>query len=717
MHAGLRTYKPGKRRNRKHKLSRRRWYGSVGRELGFERGDPAHRAGMWAWKLLRRLPIFELSEDGQIEIRLDGPEVREIIKDAANYMYTRRPQLLPLKDPPCWAPAGATDVLTDAEPVPPNLVGRIDPPKLVTHHHSVIEQFNADIAWGRGRNVLDALDWMQQTPFTINKPILKLLQRMPPRRVPQWEPRRPEKWDTEDGTQNGKKLSEKAIEAAAARKSKLIKRKKHEKLTAKQTQDAVEHHFQVRRNAWMRRRAKWLNFHWTVQDAEILCDEHEYPDGEFFNILKLDLRGRLVALHSFAYQADDANRALFLFKNGAEIGRVGIRYLKAHVAARACGWKHSDHPKPDKLNLQGRIDWTERHLGGLLRIGECILTEQSLEAGDLPEEDECYQFAAACVELALLARTNYSTKFKTHLPLVFDASCSGLQHIAFALRSEDIRFANGYPDIDGKPSDLYEKIAEWIRNNTKLLDGIDERHHRKIVKRPVMTQFYGSTTLGKMLQIYEVLVDITPLENRTDEFYQTVGKRAYALAEAVTKAIPEIVPSISQFSTFVTNLCGKYTVANKPMKWRAPWLTLLHAYYTPKWATSSHGSGKDRTRTDHVVGYTNNIDPEAVSKVAANVTHSMDAALMHAVAKMCHDEQIPIAPIHDCWATLACHAERLNWIIRDRMIWVHKHDWLGEMYRMAVNAGIDLTDIPDPATLKGTYDPEPNFRESYFNIS
>jgi hypothetical protein len=376
-----------------NQLSRRpspaKWYARIGAELGFE-GAFAVEVGMWASKLPTQLPIFpQVLNHGGLEIRLDLPEVQALIHGAINYLVTRRPQLLPLKDPPSWAAAGACDVVTDAEPAP-DAAFNIDAPDIVTHHPSVAEQLAADIAWGCGRNVVDALDWLQGTPFIINQPILELIKREPIHDIPPKEPKKPPGF-----------------------------------LKAKD-----EKHYQASLKRWMRAYSKWLNWHWMIGEAEILSDW-----DAFYNILKLDFRGRLVVLQSFAYQQGDAYRALFLLKNGAPIGEDGILWLKAHVAARASGCSWSDILKPDRLNLEGRTAWTDRHYKRLVRIGRRILAGERLEDDDLPPKGERYQFAAACVELAQVDL--YGPTFVTHLPLVHDASCSGLQHIAFALLSED----------------------------------------------------------------------------------------------------------------------------------------------------------------------------------------------------------------------------------------------------------------------------------------
>jgi hypothetical protein len=677
LHAGIRGYHAPKRKP-KYKPTSYKWFAYVGEELGFEKGEPALYAGMWASKLVVKLPMFDLTDDGMIVVRLDAPEVRALINDTVNYIVTRKPQLLPLKEPPAWAPAGGP-VDADSDAKPSISIVHIGAPDLVTHHPMVAAQFADDIALERGRNVTDALDWMQQTPYRINRPLLDLLERENP--VPEEAPPQPQGWWKD---KNGQKLAEKD--------------------------------YRAKLKWWSRSFNKWQNWHFMIDEARNLCDAKLYPRGEFYNLLKLDFRARLVVLQSFAYQGDDATRSLFELRHGAPIGEEGIRWLKVHVAARACGLKGNEWihvPKPDRLNFEGRLAWTDHHLKRLRRIGDCILAGKPLDQDDLPEKDERYQFARACIELAQAERIGPS--FVTHLPLVFDASCSGLQHIAMMLMSEDGRYANFYPDKDGKPCDLYQEVADWIaREKPELWKGIEDRHYRKIIKRPVMTEFYGSTLHGKAGQIFEELVDLIPRHERGAEKYKAIGKQAKALASAVELAIKNIVPSIVVYRDYVEYLCAKYVEANKSMRWPAPWLTICNPYYEMDIVEVSHGRGKDRTRVNHCRGNTDEVRPEAVQKVAANFTHSADAALMHAVSLAARQEGIEIIPVHDCWACLAPHAARLNYIVRDRMKWLHtEHDWLGQAYRAALAElpGVDIKAPPE----KGNYDPD-NYLHSYFNI-
>ena len=90
LHAGLRSFKPA--RKFKYKPTAQKWYHYVGLELGFEKDEPALVAGMWASKLLTQLPPFSLTDEGMMEVRLDLPEVQELVRGTINYLVTRKPQ-------------------------------------------------------------------------------------------------------------------------------------------------------------------------------------------------------------------------------------------------------------------------------------------------------------------------------------------------------------------------------------------------------------------------------------------------------------------------------------------------------------------------------------------------------------------------------------------------------------------------------------------------
>ena len=57
----------------------------------------------------------------------------------------------------------------------------------------------------------------------------------------------------------------------------------------------------------------------------------------FWVPLNIDFRGRLYGIPHFNFSRADHIRGLFVFADGEPIGEDGLRWLKAHGAARADG--------------------------------------------------------------------------------------------------------------------------------------------------------------------------------------------------------------------------------------------------------------------------------------------------------------------------------------------------------------------------------------------
>ena len=619
-----------------------KWASHIGTELGF-RGKLAVKVGMWAADLLRQLPIFTaVLADGGLELNLNGTDSSAVINGALDHARRARPLLLPLQEPPIWAPASEC---ADAIDWPA--------PALVSHHPSVAREFATAIDDGRAQPVIDAINWLQGTPFTINEPILNLL------------------------------LSEPGPPAPSPKPPSWQKAKFKE---------------------WSSAYSTSYNWNWMLQEARLVADW-----DRFFNPLKLDFRGRVNAIPQFAFQREDAVRALFLLENGAPIGNDGMLWLKAHVAARANGCAWSDDPKPDRLNFEGRNAWTERHLKTVLRIGQSILEGRRLYSDDLPESDERYQFAAACAELAAAID---NPAFETRLPLVFDASCSGLQHISMMMLSEDGRYANLIPGDE--PSDFYQIIADRVRDTTDLLNEIPSVYHRAIVKQPVMTFFYGVTDYGMSDQIFEKLKDLRKKDLRIE---WPSYKKCRKIAKAVFTAIEEIATSTKDVRAFLEGIAAKYGAANKVMRWSTPLgLPILNPYYGMIIEEVSYKIAGKRKHFDWCVGNTDDVrSSKAIQSVTANFIHSCDAALLHSVALAAKAEGIELVTIHDCFGTIAPHARRLNEILREQLIKLHtQHDWLQEAYERARRElpGANLPNLPR----KGMLHPR-SIQNSFFVFS
>ena len=326
---------------------------------------------------------------------------------------------------------------------------------------------------------------------------------------------------------------------------------------------------------------------------------------------------------------EDEIRALFLFANGAPIGSEGLRWLKAHVAAKADGNTWGSNPKPSRLNLEGRIAWTDANIARLTIIGRAVLLGTPLALDDLPS-DAPYQFAAACVELvqALEAGPDYITR----LPLTFDGSCSGLQHLCAMTRAEEGRYVNLVAAEEA--DDFYARVATKVRETCgDIMRGNDDR---ALVKKPAMSYFYGSrpggfvknrngrfAPYGMTKQIVEFL----------EERKQST-KDAKRLAHAIYAAIEGMVPSAKEVRDFLERLCKECSDKGQPLGWTTPLgLPVTNCYYKPQIKNISFTLNGRRRRVKWVVGDTDKIDArKAVNAVTANFVHSCDAAHLHMIA-------------------------------------------------------------------------------------
>jgi DNA-directed RNA polymerase len=94
---------------------------------------------------------------------------------------------------------------------------------------------------------------------------------------------------------------------------------------------------------------------------------------------------------------------------------------------------------------------------------------------------------------------------------------------------------------------------------------------------------------------------------------------------------------------------------------------------------------------------------KAANAITANFVHSIDAAHLQLVALAAAKEGINMVSVHDCFGTIAPHAGRLNEIICDQFISLHKrHNWLSNIWTSAKRDGIKLP----PFSNIGTHDIE-----------
>lgn len=466
------------------------------------------------------------------------------------------------------------------------------------------------------------------------------------------------------------------------------------------------------RKAWRRRADKIetknrglgadrLLFEQDLSTAELLASAER-----FYTPANADWRGRVYPLPHFNFQRDDRVRALFLFADGAPIGADGLKWLKVHVAN--CG----GFDGVDKRSIEERTAWVDDWMPRFHQIALHPLSEVSFAVWS--KASEPFLFLAACMELSSAIAEGPS--YTTRLPISFDGSCSGLQHLAAMTRdASTAKLVN----LTASPvrEDVYQTVAEAVAQRLRndltsdatmkrkdksdvpvrdlaqlcLAHGVD----RTLVKRNVMTFAYSSKKFGMAQQHNEDLM--RPLETEVlagelDEHpfaYDGDAGRAAAkyLAGHIYEAITRIVTLPAEAMAFLQTLARALAHESKPLCWTAPTgLPWVNAYYEPDYVRVQLWLHNSSVTVRLQVGDKKEVDKNRASNgVAPNLVHACDAAhLMLTVNAAVRDGIRNIATVHDSFGCLAPQAARFNEIIREEFVSMYaQHDVLAEVFEQA----------------------------------
>ena len=319
--------------------------------------------------------------------------------------------------------------------------------------------------------------------------------------------------------------------------------------------------------------ADLVMFKLDMQTAEAMA-AHE----RFWTPMNLDWRGRVYGVPSFNLQRNDRVRALFLFADGEPIGEEGLYWLKVHVAD--CGdFEGADFIKVSKRPFAERVHWVEENLEKIKSTIDEPLRELWWTKADKP-----FQFLAACFELS--SALAQGPAFVSRLPISFDGSCSGLQHLSAMTRDEKTaKLVNLTPSAI--PQDIYETVAEIVRRRVERdIECPDDTHlaqmwlnygiTRKVVKRNVMTYSYGSNDWGMAKQLREDLMrpladDVKNGKRREHPFGEDEGDAAAKyLAKQIYSTIEKVVERPAAAMKFLQNLTVAAADDGLSLQWTTP---------------------------------------------------------------------------------------------------------------------------------------------------
>jgi DNA-directed RNA polymerase len=391
----------------------------------------------------------------------------------------------------------------------------------------------------------------------------------------------------------------------------------------------------------------------------------------FWTEMYCDFRGRVYAFPHFNYGRGDYVRALFRLHHGAPITDRGIFWLKVATANRYNEGKNTEHAIT-RLSLEDRAQWTDDHLNRIRALADDPMSGLLHRAGGywLEKADDPFQFLAHCIELTRALKTK---NFKTTLPISFDASNSGAQH--YSLLGRDAEGARPTNLTPGKIEDLYLEVLSAIqRRFTVLMDEAKKGAQteecrwamwlrsregfieRKTFKMLIVAFLYGQQERGTEKKILKALGvkrdDLHP--GLLDWFVDLVR-------EAMEKALP----GATKIMGFTRDIAGMLADAGKTLWMHSPTgVPVCNLEYKPDLQRPKLWLENKPMRHWAVVDDLDEIDVAACMRgAAANLVHSLDASHLALVALACECAGIPLACVHDCFGTLACHVDELREIL------------------------------------------------------
>ena len=373
-------------------------------------------------------------------------------------------------------------------------------------------------------------------------------------------------------------------------------------------------------------------------------------------------------------QANDVGRGLLLFVNGTPITTEReADWLRVH-GANLIG--HS------KLTWQARQDWVHQHQ---LQI-EATGRDPWAMADWWTKASDPWQFLAFCREYQQFSAHGYG--YISHLPVVLDCTCSGIQHYAALLRSEEMaELVNLMPSET--PQDIYTavlaQVLEQLRNDAAAGDPhaqswLQLQPDRTLAKPVVMTLPYSATRQAVFHFCQQWALE------RTLELYGSDGwcfkKGAIAamhyMATILYRETSKLIAPAKKAMAWLKKLGQLAGDADIDLHWTSPSGLHVHHKYMDFSGTRIRlyhlSSVPMELLTNHIP---KGLNPKRMGNgLSPNVIHSLDASHMaFTTLTAFHAGVRNLGGIHDCFATTAAEMDTVRDCVRNSFADLYSTDW------------------------------------------
>jgi len=417
---------------------------------------------------------------------------------------------------------------------------------------------------------------------------------------------------------------------------------------------------------WSRENSARMSMLWKRRITEYV--EHE---PELYLAWNCDYRGRIYCFQPHINpQMDDVGKALLEFAEGKELDTSEAVDCFFIHGANEFGF--------DKAPLPERVAWVHEH-----RMDILASAENPYDNRFWTEADKPYCFLAFCFEFAELDRVG-GHKFKSHLPVQVDGTCSGLQHFSALLRDEaggaKVNLSSGE-----QKADVYAEVAEIAKEiNRKNFDSADKEFAivyrrllkelgRKMTKRNVMTICYGATKPG----FADQLVDLCRKED-IDLGGVDMMKLCRYMADVNWKAVSQALTKAREGMDYLQKVADFLAANQLHTEWSTPaGLKVMQDYRktASKRINTWYGKIRIRHRIQEELEKKDRVGSR--NGIAPNFIHSMDAAHLMLTAIRCNEAGIrDFSFIHDSFGTHAADMPVMNRILRETFDEIYAENWL-----------------------------------------
>ena len=377
-----------------------------------------------------------------------------------------------------------------------------------------------------------------------------------------------------------------------------------------------------------------------------------------------DFRGRIYTLSNYlSYQGNDLARSLLLFDSNEVLNDKGYECLNVYFSNLAGYDKNSWN---DRINISEKI--TKEFKEYTLNKNENKLNEL------IKDLSEPFQFISiGLAKIEYLEKEKLGLKTIINNPILFDASCSGIQHIsALTLDKNLARYTNviSYDEAPKSqlPEDFYTFALNIIKDKlakskSELLRNISL--NRQIIKRSVMTIPYNISMTGIGEQIAEHFTKTWELKQYVyivPESATNNGQKCYIyskdfgeLIKIIYEVLTKEIPSLKNLTNYFKEIITVLNQLNLPVTWTTP-AGLKIRYQQIKFdsiVTKNKIINISKPITISIP--TNKIDKiKMIRSFMPNFIHSLDACNVHILLyKLIQSDQIPVYTVHDCFASTA----------------------------------------------------------------